>query len=40
MGKVPPGQRLASAASRFADVPSKTEVLPLVKQWRELWQSH
>jgi hypothetical protein len=40
MGNAPPWRRLASDAARFAAVPSKTEVLPLVIQWRELWQSH
>ena len=40
MAKVPPGGRLTAAVTRFAAVPSRTEVLPLVKQWREFWQSH
>jgi hypothetical protein len=32
-------ERLAGDVACFATLPSETEVLPLVKEWRELWQS-
>ena len=34
-----PWERLAGDTACFATLPSETEVLPLVKEWRSLWQS-